>query len=85
MHPTYEAVYEDGQLQWIDEQPGRGRHRVLVTILREEGGEDAQRADARQQVLHTMRGSWGRASIEAIDAVLDEDRNAWDRPERSAS
>lgn len=34
MSKTYEAIYEDGHLEWLGEQPGTGRHRLLVTVIK---------------------------------------------------
>jgi hypothetical protein len=31
--PTYEAIYEDGELEWIGDEPAPGRHRVQGRVL----------------------------------------------------
>jgi hypothetical protein len=33
MSKTYEAIYEDGHLQWLGAQPRAGRHRLRITII----------------------------------------------------
>lgn len=33
MHTSYEAIYEDGELEWVGDEPEPGRHRVHVTVL----------------------------------------------------
>jgi hypothetical protein len=33
MSESYEAIYEDGHLQWLGAQPGAGRHRLRITII----------------------------------------------------
>ena len=33
MSKTYEAIYEDGHLQWLGAQPEAGRHRLRITII----------------------------------------------------
>ena len=33
MSKTYEAIYENGRLQWLGAQPGASRHRLQVTII----------------------------------------------------
>lgn len=30
---TFEAIYDDGHLKWLNERPHKGRHRVLVTVF----------------------------------------------------
>ena len=35
MMRSYEAVYEEGQLKWVDGQPDIASARVIVTILEE--------------------------------------------------
>ena len=74
---TYEAVLEDGQLDWIGEQPGVGRHRVLVTVLE----KPRPSAEEVQRVLDETRGAWGTGkSLDEIDAEIEEMRTEWDRP-----
>ncbi len=35
MLKSYEAIYENGQVKWLSEQPGITNARVIVTILEE--------------------------------------------------
>ena len=35
MLKSYEAVYEDGQLKWLSEQPAVRNARVIVTVVEE--------------------------------------------------
>lgn len=37
--PTCEAIYEDGELEWIGDEPAPGRHRVQVTVLDSESNK----------------------------------------------
>lgn len=79
MSTTFEAIYEDGHLQWLGEQPATGRHRVLVTVL-EDSEPRQQRAHVRH-VLESTRGAWGKEkTLEEIDAELDQVRAEWERP-----
>lgn len=74
---TYEAILEDGHLEWLSEQPEMGRHRVLITVLERPRRlpEDVQR------VLDGAYGAWGTGkSLDEIDAEIDEIRAEWDRP-----
>jgi hypothetical protein len=78
MSKTYEAIYEDGHLQWLGAHPGAGRHRLQVTII-----DDRPPQYSLQEVhrmLEATRGAWGRGkTLEAIDAEIDRMRAEWDR------
>ena len=39
MSKTYEAIYEDGQVKWLDAPPNVKKARVLVTVLEEPASE----------------------------------------------
>ncbi len=39
MLKSYEAIYENGQVQWLDEQPEISSARILITILEEKQPE----------------------------------------------
>ena len=78
MSKTYQAIYENGHLEWLGEQPGTGRHRLLVTIV-----ERAPMPPSSQEVhrmLETTRGAWGHGkTLDEIDAEVDRMRTEWDR------
>ena len=81
MSKTYEAIYEDGHLQWLGAQPGAGRHRLRITII------DSHPPQNSPQEVHCMleatRGAWGRGkTLEAIDAEIDRMRAEWERGAR---
>jgi hypothetical protein len=81
MSNTYEAIYENGRLQWLGAQPRAGRHRLQVTII------ETTSPQRSQQEVHGMleatRGAWGRGkSLEEIDAEIDQMRSEWDREAR---
>ncbi len=40
---SYEAIYKDGQLQWLSEQPQVSSARVIITILEDTTASSAQR------------------------------------------
>lgn len=77
MHETYEAIYENGELSWLNKQPQAGRHHVLVTIL------DLTKTHSQHDVhnmLTNTSGAWGEGkSLDEIDAELDRIRAEWDR------
>lgn len=79
MLETYEAVYEDGRLEWLGQRPRVGRHRVLVIVL-EEKMPDRSPEDI-QLVLDQTRGAWGTGKTpEEIDREIEAMRTEWDRP-----
>lgn len=79
MLKSYEAVYEDGTLRWIREQPAAKRMKVIVTVLEEE--TDAQGSSAtRRPMLERSKGCLKPGkSIEEIDADVRQMRDEWER------
>jgi hypothetical protein len=43
MLKSYEAIYENGQVKWLSEQPGITSARVIVTILEETPPQSTRR------------------------------------------
>lgn len=78
MLKSYEAVYEDGTLRWLREQPAAKRMKVIVTVLEEE--TVAQGTSARKALLQRTKGcvTPGR-SIQEIDAEVRHMREEWER------
>lgn len=82
MLKAYEAIYEDGRLEWLDEQPKAGRHRVLVTVLEKDAvrqqhalppsPEEIQRIFDDMQHLRS-----GKKTPEDIRQILDQAWGAW--------
>ncbi len=35
MLPSYEAIYDHGQIQWLRDAPALGQARILITVLEE--------------------------------------------------
>jgi hypothetical protein len=79
--PTYEAIYEDGQLEWIGDEPAPGRHRVQVTVLdRKSKSQDPEEV---RRVFEKARGAWGtNKSLEEVEAEIQRLRDEWDRLDR---
>ena len=57
MSKTYDAIYEDGHLQWLGAQPGAGRHRLRVTII------DDRPPQYTLQEVHRM---WRRPGVPGV-------------------
>ncbi|ETX05563.1 hypothetical protein [Candidatus Entotheonella palauensis] len=80
MSKTYEAIYEDGHLEWLGEQPGTGRHRLLVTVV--EKSPPKRSPQEVHRMFEATRGAWGRGkTLDDIDAEIDLMRAEWDRDE----
>jgi hypothetical protein len=79
--PTYEAIYEDGELEWIGDEPAPGRHRVEVRVLdREAKTHDPEEV---RKVFEQARGAWGaEKSLEEVEAEIQQLRDEWDRLDR---
>lgn len=78
MLKSYEAVYEDGTLRWLREQPSAKRMKVIVTVLEEEAS--AEGALTRKDLLQLTKGCVRPGkSIEEIDADIREMRQEWER------
>jgi len=78
---TYEAIYEDGQIEWIGEEPEPGRHRVQVTVLDQE--PEPRDPEEVRRVLEEARGAWGTdKSLEEVEAEIQQLRDEWDRLDR---
>lgn len=77
--PTYEAIYEDGEFEWIGDEPVPGRHRVQVTVLDHvPRSRDPEEVD---RILTEAHGAWGtNKTVEEIDEEMAEMRREWKRP-----
>ena len=53
MLKSYEAVYEEGKLRWVREQPPAKRMKVIVTVLEEE--TDTQRSTRQKSYPPTVQ------------------------------
>ena len=79
--PTYEAIYEDGQLEWIGDEPAPGRHRVQVRVL--DSGPQKHDPEEVRRVFENARGAWGTdKSLEEVEAEVQKLRDEWDRLDR---
>ena len=78
MSKSYEAIYEDGHLQWLGAQPEPGRHRLRVTII--DGHPLPHSSQEVHRILEATRGAWGRGkTLDDIDAEIDRMRAEWAR------
>ena len=78
MLKSYEAVYEEGRLRWIREQPAAKRMKVIVTVLEED--TDVQLATTRKELMERTKGCVRPGkSLEEIDADVRQMRDEWQR------
>ena len=82
MLKQYEAIYKNGQLQWIYHPPVAIENRRVMVSLADEG--DEPRSINITVLLSQTRGSLGRLmTMEEIDkdisAMRDEWTRKWDR------
>jgi hypothetical protein len=69
--PTYEAIYEDGKLEWIGEKPSSGRHRVQVTVV--EPDPPSRDPEEIRRVFEEARGAWGTdKSLEEVEEEVQK-------------
>jgi hypothetical protein len=79
MLKSYEAVYEEGRLWWVREQPAARRMKVIVTVL-EEDTDAVQCAITRKALLERTKGCVRPGkSLEEIDADVRQMRDEWQR------
>jgi len=78
MLKQYEAIYKNGQLQWIYPPPVAIENRRVLVSLAEE--EDEPKAINITKLLSQTRGSLGRrVTMEEIDRDVSDMRDEWTR------
>ena len=85
MLKSYEAIYDHGQLHWLNDKPDMKQAQVIVTIV--EASSPAISGDAIHLLLNETRGAWGTGeSLDVIDREIakmrDEWQREWDSPNR---
>lgn len=76
--PTYEAIYEDGEIEWVDDEPEPGRHHVQVTVLDQE--TESRDPEEVEGILKEAHGAWGTdKTIEEVDEEIEQMRSEWER------
>ena len=78
MLKQYEAIYKNGQLQWIGTPPVVIENRRVVVLLADEG--DEPKSINIPMLLSQTRGSLGRRiTMEEIDSDISTMRGEWTR------
>lgn len=70
MLKSYEAVYENGQLTWIAEQPSAHSARVIVTVV-----EEVEPAQSKRRFPGSMAGQV-KIIGDIVGPMVDEE--AWE-------
>lgn len=78
MIKQYEAIYKNGQLQWIYPPPVAIENRRVMVSLADE--EDEPKSVDITMLLSQTRGSLGRSmTMEEIDRDVSDMRDEWTR------
>ena len=78
MIKQYEAIYKNGQLQWIYPPPMAIENRRVIVSLADE--EDGPKSVDITILLNQTRGSLGRSmTMEEIDSDISNMRDEWTR------
>ena len=67
MLKSYEAIYENGQVTWLAEQPQVASARIIVTIL-----EETQASIKHRSVPASVAGK-GKTLGDMVSPIVDED------------
>jgi hypothetical protein len=67
---SYEAIYENGQVKWLAEQPQVSSARIIVTVL-----EETQAPVKRRSVPASIAGK-GKTLGDIVSPIVDEE--AWE-------
>jgi predicted DNA-binding antitoxin AbrB/MazE fold protein len=57
MLKTYEAIYENGQLKWVSEEPDIKSARILITVMEEYSSSAEERARVAAKALAQLEGT----------------------------
>jgi hypothetical protein len=72
MLKSYEAMYENGQVKWLNEQPSVQSARLIVTVLEERGLDEALMPVKRRVFPADMAG---KVEIlgDIVSPIVDEE------------
>lgn len=84
MLKSYEALYDHGQIRWLETPPDVALARVIVTVLAEPAAAQATLPICTEEsvdaLLSRTAGAWGRRSPQELAALLSAQREAdWGR------
>ena len=67
MFKSYEAIYEHGQVKWLNDKPKINSARIIVTIL-----EEASTSQTRRIPPKKIAGK-GKTITDIVSPIVDED------------
>lgn len=74
MLKSYEAIYDNGHIQWLSEPPKTQRFKMLVVI--EQPEEPATDEQTAEMLLAETNGAWGKSSLAEINAMIETQRQS---------
>lgn len=66
MLKSYEAIYENGQVTWLDEQPSVQSARVIVTVLEE-------KPKVKRRFPSPLIAGQGKTLGDIVSPIVDEE------------
>jgi len=57
MLKTYEAIYDNGQLKWVSEEPDIKSARILITVMEEYSSSAEEQARVAAKALAQLEGT----------------------------
>ncbi len=79
MLKSYEAIYENGQVKWLAEQPEVNSARIIVTVLE----ENPSPAPAKRRSPHVSIAGKGKTLDDIVSPIVDE--QDWFNPDDGAN
>jgi cephalosporin hydroxylase len=83
MLKSYEAIYHQGQLQWVHQPPPQEVEDKRVLVILDSNEHSAKHTLPQQKkiqgVLTRTRGAMGKASRDTITKEIRAMRKEWDR------
>jgi len=80
MLKSYEAIYDHGQIRWLDAPPDVDEARLIVTLLPwvETGTKNPESATSQSAdaLLADTAGAWGQRSLAEVHAQIASRRQA---------
>ncbi len=74
MLKSYEAIYENGQVKWLDGQPPVSSARIIVTVLEESAGSDSAVVEKNQRrVPPASIAGKGKTLGDIVSPIVAED------------
>lgn len=80
MLKSYEAIYDHGQIRWLETPPDVDEARVIVTVLTRSHPHEAvvpdHSAEQVDQLLARTAGAWGSRPASEVKAQIARQRQA---------